>query len=93
MMVDVRPWPKAFRPPPPPPQDGQQAAEQAAAEQAAAQQADGGGGEDGGAAAVVDPAAQPRCLYFIGLSKKRVRRNEAAHACAMCLPVPAPCSS
>jgi poly(A) polymerase len=50
-MLDVRPWPKAFRPPPPEPQDA------------------GGGGKGGGEGAAA--AAGPRCLYFIGLAKKR----------------------
>ncbi|KAL4432581.1 hypothetical protein ABPG77_000518 [Micractinium sp. CCAP 211/92] len=45
MMVDVRPWPKAFRPP-----DQQQ------------QQHDGTGEQK---------PVQPRCLYFMGLSKKK----------------------
>lgn len=52
MMVDVRPWPKAFRPPQPDPQQQQQEE------------------ENGGTA---DPVQQPRCLYFMGLSKKKVR--------------------
>jgi hypothetical protein len=49
MMVDVRPWPKAFRPP----------------------QAEASTGAAGGDAQ--PPAAQPRCFYFMGLSKKRAQ--------------------
>ena len=59
MMVDVRPWPKAFRPPPPP--------EQPPAEEQ--QQADGDPPQQ---AQQAQQAQQPRCFYFMGLSKKKV---------------------
>ena len=49
MMVDVRPWPKAFRPP-----DQQQQQQQ---------QQDGGEQQQ---------PVQPRCFYYMGLSKKKV---------------------
>ncbi len=60
MMVDVRPWPKAFRPPPPPEQ-----------QQQAQQQADGG--DPPQQAQQAQQAQHPRCFYFMGLSKKKVR--------------------
>lgn len=61
MMVDVRPWPKAFRPPDQQPQALAAAAAAAAVEAADGQQQ----------AAVTPP--QPRCLYFMGLSKKKAQ--------------------
>ena len=56
MMVDVRPWPKAFRPPP---------------EALPPQQQDGSGGHDG-SNGELQAAQRPRCVYYMGLSKKKV---------------------
>jgi poly(A) polymerase len=52
MMVDVRPWPKAFKPP---------------ADEQAEQQANGS--SDG-----IHSSEQPRCFYFMGLSKKKASK-------------------
>ncbi|PSC74388.1 nuclear poly(A) polymerase 1 [Micractinium conductrix] len=57
MMVDVRPWPKAFRPPP---------------EALPPQQQDGSGGHDG-SNGELQAAQRPRCVYYMGLSKKKAQ--------------------
>ena len=74
MMVDVRPWPKAFRPPPQlPPSDPPQQGQGAAGEN---------GSSGGGTAeqAVAVPVQRPCCFYFMGLSKKK-----ASHAALPCV--------
>lgn len=57
-MVDVRPWPKAFKPPvdEPPPSAAETSGQQ---------------GENGAASADANGGTGPRCFYFIGLAKKR----------------------
>lgn len=66
MMVDVRPWPKAFRPPPPPKQ-----------QQTEQQQTDGSDPPE-----QAQQAQQPRCFYFMGLSKKKVCERAGARQAA-----------
>lgn len=66
MMVDVRPWPKAFRPPPPPEQ-----------QQTEQQQTDGSDPPE-----QAQQAQQPRCFYFMGLSKKKVCERAGARQAA-----------
>lgn len=66
MMVDVRPWPKAFKPPQP-------AGAAAAGGSGGGGGGGGGGGANGANGGVADGGATPfRSFYFMGLSKKKV---------------------
>lgn len=69
-MVDVRPWPKAFRPPPLPEQ-----------QQTEQQPTDGSDPPE-----QAQQAQQPRCFYFMGLSKKKVCEGGSARQAQLALP-------